>query len=49
VMLSDAQHMTDGETELMKGDGTTMKVRSPGMVSNVMILVLLVMTADGHV
>jgi len=34
VMLSDAQHMTDGETELMKGDGTTMKVRSPGMVSN---------------
>ncbi|KAK3061300.1 hypothetical protein LTS18_006580 [Coniosporium uncinatum] len=37
VMLSDAQHMTDGETELMKGDGTTMKVRSPGMGGAVLL------------
>ena len=29
VMLSDARHMTSGETELRKGDGTTIKVRSP--------------------
>ncbi|KAF2100569.1 hypothetical protein NA57DRAFT_54648 [Rhizodiscina lignyota] len=29
VMLSDTRHMTGGETELMRGDGTTVKVRSP--------------------
>lgn len=33
VMLSDARHMTGGETELMKGDGTTLKVKAPQMVS----------------
>jgi hypothetical protein len=33
VMLSNAEFMTDGETEMQKGDGTTMKVRSPQMVS----------------
>lgn len=32
VMLSNAEFMTDGETELEKGDGTTMKVRAPKMV-----------------
>jgi hypothetical protein len=32
VMLSDARYMEDGETELMKGDGTTIKVRAPQMV-----------------
>ncbi len=32
VMLSNAEYMTDGETELGKGDGTTMKVRAPKMV-----------------
>lgn len=32
VMLSDARHMTGGETELMKGDGTTLKVKAPQMV-----------------
>ena len=32
VMLSNAAFMTGGETELQKGDGTTMKVRSPQMV-----------------
>ncbi|OAQ83850.1 2OG-Fe(II) oxygenase superfamily domain-containing protein [Purpureocillium lilacinum] len=31
VMLSDARHMTGGETELMKGDGTTLKVKAPQM------------------
>ncbi|KAJ9299615.1 hypothetical protein DTO271G3_2499 [Paecilomyces variotii] len=31
VMLSDARYMIDGETELRKGDGTTIKVKSPGM------------------
>lgn len=31
VMLSNAEFMTDGETEMQKGDGTTMKVRSPQM------------------
>ncbi|KAI3527319.1 hypothetical protein CSPX01_17065 [Colletotrichum filicis] len=31
VMLSDARHMTGGETELMKGDGTTVKVKAPQM------------------
>ncbi|XDG07579.1 hypothetical protein ABKA04_007194 [Annulohypoxylon sp. FPYF3050] len=31
VMLSDARHMTGGETELMKGDGTTIKVKAPQM------------------
>ncbi|KAG0650767.1 hypothetical protein D0Z07_2827 [Hyphodiscus hymeniophilus] len=31
VMLSNSEFMTDGETELQKGDGTTMKVRSPQM------------------
>lgn len=29
VMLSDARHMSGGETELMKGDGTTLKVKAP--------------------
>lgn len=33
VMLSDARHMSGGETELMRGDGTTMKVKAPQMVS----------------
>ncbi len=33
VMLSDARHMTGGETELMKGDGSTLKVKAPQMVS----------------
>lgn len=33
VMLSDARHMSGGETELMKGDGTTLKTRAPQMVS----------------
>lgn len=33
VMLSDAQYMTGGETEIMKGDGTTIKVKAPQMVS----------------
>lgn len=32
VMLSDARHMSGGETELMKGDGSTMKVKAPQMV-----------------
>ncbi|WAO94395.1 Hypothetical protein NCS54_01197700 [Fusarium falciforme] len=31
VMLSDARHMVGGETELMGGDGTTLKVKSPQM------------------
>ena len=34
VMLSDARNMVGGETELMKGDGTTLKVKAPQMVSN---------------
>lgn len=33
VMLSDARHMTEGETEMQRGDGTTVKVRSPQIVS----------------
>jgi hypothetical protein len=33
VMLSDARHMTGGETEIMRGDGTTLKVKAPQMVS----------------
>lgn len=33
VMLSDARHMAGGVTELMKGDGTTLKVKAPQMVS----------------
>ncbi|EEU35980.1 uncharacterized protein NECHADRAFT_17752, partial [Fusarium vanettenii 77-13-4] len=37
VMLSDARHMSGGETELMKGDGTTLKVKAPQMVSNMSI------------
>ena len=32
VMLSNSEFMTDGETELQKGDGTTIKVRAPQMV-----------------
>lgn len=32
VMLSDARHMTEGETEIQRGDGKTTKVRSPQMV-----------------
>ncbi|KAL2219066.1 hypothetical protein M432DRAFT_638677 [Thermoascus aurantiacus ATCC 26904] len=31
VMLSDARHMVGGETELLKADGTTVKVKSPQM------------------
>ncbi|OJJ65174.1 hypothetical protein ASPSYDRAFT_194161 [Aspergillus sydowii CBS 593.65] len=31
VMLSDARHMAGGETELMKGDGGTLKVKAPQM------------------
>lgn len=34
VMLSDARNMVGGETELLKGDGTTIKVRGPTMVRN---------------
>lgn len=33
VMLSDARNMEGGETVLMGGDGKTMKVRAPQMVS----------------
>ena len=36
VMLSDAKHMTGGETEIQRGDGTTTKVRSPQMASNIL-------------
>jgi hypothetical protein len=32
VMLSDARNMVGGETELRKGDGTTLKVKAPQMV-----------------
>lgn len=32
VMLSDTSSMIDGETEMAKGDGSTVKVRSPSMV-----------------
>lgn len=32
VMLSDTSSMTDGETEMQNGDGSTVKVRSPNMV-----------------
>lgn len=32
VMLSDARHMSGGETELLKGDGSTLKVMAPQMV-----------------
>ncbi|KAH7371867.1 hypothetical protein BKA64DRAFT_698901 [Cadophora sp. MPI-SDFR-AT-0126] len=35
VMLSNTEFMTDGETELMKGDGSTIKVRSPECVDSV--------------
>ncbi|KAL1880106.1 hypothetical protein Daus18300_001469 [Diaporthe australafricana] len=31
VMLSDARHMSGGETELMKGDGSTLQIRAPQM------------------
>ncbi|KAH8807708.1 hypothetical protein F5884DRAFT_752290 [Xylogone sp. PMI_703] len=31
VMLSDARYMSGGETELMKADGTTLKVKAPQM------------------
>ncbi|KAL4788941.1 hypothetical protein BDV19DRAFT_383512 [Aspergillus venezuelensis] len=31
VMLSDARYMAGGETELMKGDGSTLKVKAPQM------------------
>lgn len=34
VMLSDTSSMTDGETEMQKGDGSTVKVRSPNMVGS---------------
>lgn len=32
AMLSDTSSMVDGETEMQKGDGSTVKVRSPSMV-----------------
>lgn len=32
VMLSDARYMTGGETEMLKGDGTTLKAKAPQMV-----------------
>jgi hypothetical protein len=38
VMLSDARFMAGGETELMKGDGSTLKVKAPQMVSHYPIL-----------
>jgi hypothetical protein len=31
-MLSNARHMRGGETELMKGGGTTLEVKAPQMV-----------------
>jgi hypothetical protein len=34
VMLSDARNMLGGETELRKGDGTTLKVKAPQMVND---------------
>ncbi|KAL5342868.1 hypothetical protein BJX70DRAFT_409213 [Aspergillus crustosus] len=37
VMLSDARYMSGGETELMKGDGTTLKVKAPQMGSAVLL------------
>jgi hypothetical protein len=37
VMLSDARHMVGGETVLRKGDGTTLGVRAPQMVSSSVI------------
>ena len=37
VMLSDARNMLGGETELMKGDGTTLKVKAPQMVSSLSV------------
>ena len=36
VMLSNSEHMTDGETEMQKGDGSTMKVRAPQMVLSIL-------------
>jgi hypothetical protein len=38
VMLSNSEFMTDGETELQKGDGTTIKVRAPQMVRPLLLL-----------
>ncbi|KAI7553127.1 hypothetical protein KC331_g1438 [Hortaea werneckii] len=37
VMLSDAQYMSGGETELQRGDGKTLKVRAPQMGSAVIL------------
>ncbi|KAJ5215149.1 uncharacterized protein N7469_011640 [Penicillium citrinum] len=37
VMLSDAQHMVGGETELLKADGSTLKVKAPQMGSAVIL------------
>ncbi|KAF2108028.1 hypothetical protein BDV96DRAFT_556853 [Lophiotrema nucula] len=37
VMLSDARHMSGGETELLKGDGSTLKVKAPQMGSAVLL------------
>ncbi|KAH8768866.1 hypothetical protein F5883DRAFT_417480 [Diaporthe sp. PMI_573] len=37
VMLSDARHMVGGETELMRGDGSTLKVRAPQMGGAVLL------------
>ncbi|KAM0716037.1 hypothetical protein Q7P37_008551 [Cladosporium fusiforme] len=37
VMLSDAQYMQGGETELLRGDGKTLKVKAPQMGSAVIL------------
>lgn len=41
VMLSDAQHMVGGETELKKADGSTLKVKAPQMVGSSFYLQIL--------
>ncbi|KAJ5106955.1 hypothetical protein N7456_003630 [Penicillium angulare] len=38
VMLSDTTSMIDGETEMAKGDGSTVKVRSPAMQGGAVIM-----------
>lgn len=47
VMLSDARHMCGGETELMKGDGTTLKVKAPQMVSSLIPSYRSLLTSQG--
>ncbi|KZF25150.1 hypothetical protein L228DRAFT_227093 [Xylona heveae TC161] len=37
VMLSDARHMVGGETELLKADGSSLKVRAPQMGGAVLL------------